>query len=110
MQEIVKMGEYIQLHNRSVIIFPEGTRSKTGLPKLFKRKGLLILLENAPNAWVLPISISNSWKLQRHGMFPIPVGTHIEIKVHPAIKVAGNDYNTLVDTIEKTIISEINSA
>jgi len=107
MQQIEKIGRYIQLYNRSVVIFPEGTRSRAGVPKPFKRKGLLSLLEHTPDAWVLPVSISNSWKLQRSGMFPIQTGTRFEMKVHPAIKVAGNDHNILIDQVERQVVSEI---
>lgn len=107
--QIIKMGKYIQQHNRGVVIFAEGTRSKDGMPKPFKRKGLLTLFEHAPDAWVLPVSINNSWKLQQYGMFPIPTGTHFQMRVHPAIKVGDQDRNTLIDSIESMIVSEINS-
>lgn len=106
-EQIEKIGKYIQQYKRSVVIFPEGTRSRTGIPKPFKRKGLLTLIEHAPEAWILPVSISNSWKLQRYGMFPIPVGTHLILKAHSAIKVAGNDPSELIDHVERLVISEI---
>jgi 1-acyl-sn-glycerol-3-phosphate acyltransferase len=32
--------EYIEKHHRSAVIFPEGTRSKTGKPKAFAQTGL----------------------------------------------------------------------
>ena len=105
--EIVKIGKYIQQYNRAVVIFPEGTRSRTGVPKPFKRKGLLTLFENAPDAWILPVSISNSWKLQRYGMFPIPIGTHFILKAHAAIKISGQDPAKLIDQVERLVISEI---
>lgn len=108
--EIEKIGKFIQQYNRAVVIFPEGTRSRTGVPKPFKRKGLLTLIENAPDAWILPVSISNSWKLQRYGMFPIPIGTHFKLKAHPAIKVAGNDPSELIDRVERIVLSEIETA
>jgi len=106
-EQIEKIGKYIQQYKRAVVIFPEGTRSRTGVPKPFKRKGLLTLMEHAPDAWVLPISISNSWKLQQFGMFPMPVGTHLIMKVHPPLQVAGNDPSALIDKVEQLIISEI---
>jgi 1-acyl-sn-glycerol-3-phosphate acyltransferase len=101
------MGHYIEAHNRAVVIFPEGTRSRTGQPKPFKRKGLLHLFEEAPDAWVLPVSINNSWKLQRYGMFPIPLGTAFRLKAHPPIKVSRHSPEALVDKVEALVVSEI---
>lgn len=109
-KEIERIGKYIQQYKRGVVIFPEGTRSRNGVPKPFKRKGLEQLLHQAPDAWVLPVSISNSWKLQRFGMFPIPIGTHFKMRVHPAIKITGRDTHELIDTIESLVVSAIDSA
>jgi len=104
---IARMGHYIEAHNRAVVIFPEGTRSRTGQPKPFKRKGLLHLFKEAPDAWVLPVSINNSWKLQRFGMFPIPLGTAFRLKAHPPIKVNRHNPEELVDKVEALVVSEI---
>src|SRR5690606_816859 len=57
------MGEYIEKYNRSTVIFPEGTRSKTGVPKKFSENGLKILYKYSPSAYIVPISINNSWKM-----------------------------------------------
>ena len=105
--QIEKMGTYIEEHNRSVVIYPEGTRSRDGVPKPFKRKGLLQLFEAAPSAYVVPVSINNSWKLQRFGMFPIPIGTHFRLKTHSALKVAEHDPTQLIELVENTVLSEI---
>ncbi len=102
-EEILKISQYISKHNRSVVIFPEGTRSKTSEPKPFKKKGLFILFENTPNAYVLPISISNSWRLQRYGLFPIPIGTQFKFKVHPALKVDDFSKEELLEMVENKI-------
>ncbi len=109
-REIKKVAEYITETNRSVVIFPEGTRSRDGIPKKFHRKGLITLFENAPDAYVLPISINNSWKLQRYGMFPIPMFTRLTFYVHPAIKVSDFDSEGLIDKVEVLIKSRIISA
>lgn len=103
-REIAKIASYIEEHNRSVVIFPEGTRSRTGHPKEFKRKGLETLFKNAPNAMVLPITVNNSWKLQRHGLFPIPLFTRLDFRTHPLIEVKDRDPNLLIEQIEETIV------
>nr|WP_236002876.1 lysophospholipid acyltransferase family protein [Luteirhabdus pelagi] len=106
-QQIQKIGRYIQEHKRSVVIFPEGTRSRDGVPKPFKRKGLLTLFKNAPDAHVLPVSISHSWRLQRFGMFPIPIGTHLIFIVHPSLKVSEYEPDALINEVEATVKSHI---
>lgn len=105
--ELVKFSKYLVKFNRSGIIFPEGTRSRNGVPKPFRRTGLLTLFKKAPSAYALPISISHSWKLQRNGMFPIPIGVKMKIEVHPALKVSDFTPDELIDTLESTITSKI---
>ena len=88
--ELTKLGSYIQAHNRSAVIFPEGTRSRDGHPKPFKTMGLKILIKAAPGALIVPISINNSWKLQRYGKFPMGLGAHLRFQVHPPMEIVGN--------------------
>lgn len=107
-EEIKKIARYISEHNRSVVIFPEGTRSRTGIPKTFKKKGLKILFENVPQAYVLPVSISGSWKLQKYGVFPIPLGTHLKFQFQEPIKVSDFNHDVLIDILEKQITNKVN--
>ena len=77
LREIAKLGEYIEKHKRSAIIFPEGTRSKTGHPKKFQPTGLKLLMKKSPSALIVPISINNSWKMMQYGKFPNGIGSLI---------------------------------
>ncbi|MDX1462106.1 MAG: lysophospholipid acyltransferase family protein [Marinirhabdus sp.] len=108
-RQIQRIAHYISEHNRAVVIFPEGTRSRDGAPKPFRRKGLLTLFEHAPDAVVLPISVSNSWKLQQHGMFPMPVGVHLKIKVHEPVTVSEFEPEPLIQLLEETIVAGISN-
>ena len=45
----------------SVVVAPEGTRSKNGVPKKFQARGLRTLFKGIPSAVVVPITINNSW-------------------------------------------------
>ncbi len=105
--EIIKIAKYVSKHNRSVVIFPEGTRSKDGTPKPFRKSGLLTLFKKAPDAYVLPVSISHSWKLQQHGMFPIPIGVRMQLIVHPSFKVSEHEPDALIDLVETQVKSSI---
>lgn len=107
--EIKKMADYISKHNRSVVIFPEGTRSRDGIPKPFKRKGLEILFSEARDAYVLPVSVNNSWKLQRYGTLPIPLGVQVTFDVHPALKVGDYPVHNLINLVEQQIIEKVHT-
>ncbi|WP_422082577.1 lysophospholipid acyltransferase family protein [Ulvibacterium sp.] len=96
--QIAKLGKYIQEHNRSAVIFPEGTRSRTGKPKKFQPMGLKILLRNAPSAFIVPISINNSWKMLRYGKFPYGIGNHLTFTVHSPIENKGNADKLIAQT------------
>ncbi|WP_224488362.1 lysophospholipid acyltransferase family protein [Robertkochia flava] len=107
LREIRKIAAYANEHGRSVVIFPEGTRSSKGKMKKFKRSGLQTLIEEMPEAQVIPISINNSWKTVRYGAFPMGIGNHITFDVHPSIEVSSATTEALIDQIESTIISSI---
>lgn len=105
--EIKKIAEYIENHNRSVVIFPEGTRSKTGAPKKFSETGLKILYQNAPSAYILPVTINNSWKLVKWGMFPMGLGNRLTYTLHPPLKVSDYSFEEILEKTEKAVVSEI---
>lgn len=105
---IIKFGEYIENNKRAAVIFPEGTRSKTGVPKPFQTKGLEIMIKKVPSATIVPISINNSWKMLRYGKFPMGIGNHLKFTVHQPIKIATFvDKQELIRSVEETISSNI---
>ena len=105
--EISKLSKYIEKNNRSAVIFPEGTRSKNGLPKKFAESGLKMLCKYAPSAYIVPISINNSWKMVKFGSFPMGLGTQIKFKIHTAIPVKDFTFEELMQKTENTIIESI---
>ena len=104
---IKEMADYIETHKRAVVIFPEGSRSRNGQTKPFKTKGLATLLENAPNAIIIPITINNSWKLLQYGKFPMGIGAHITFTVHNILKVNEHQTDDLIKLIEKQITDSV---
>lgn len=101
------LAEYIQKHHRAAVIFPEGTRSKTGKPKFFSENGLKILCKFAPDAYVVPLTINNSWKLFRFGMFPLGLFANLALYVHKPIKISDYDFKRLLELTEEKVISKI---
>ena len=93
----------------SAVIFPEGTRSRNGKPKPFKRKGLLSLMAHIPDGVIIPITINNSWKLSRYGSFPMGLGAKVDITVHTPVDYQNTDHKTCIADVEQTITDAIYS-
>lgn len=104
---IRQLGEYIEKYNRSAVIFPEGTRSRTGNPNPFAPTGLKILCKSAPSAVVVPVTINNSWKIVKYGIFPLGLGNHLTFTVHEPISVAGTPFDELFAQTESAVVSGI---
>ncbi len=104
---IKSLGEYIELHKRSAVIFPEGTRSKDGKPKEFATTGLKILCKAAPSAVVVPITINNSWKFVKYGFFPFGLGKRLIFTVHNPIKVSDFPFDEIMKKTETAIVEQI---
>lgn len=104
---IRKMAEYIETNKRSAVIFPEGTRSKTGKPRPFAENGLKILCKYAPSSCVVPVTINNSWKMTKWGYFPVGLGNHIELIIHDPVPVKGKPFTELFTQTEQTVAGSI---
>jgi 1-acyl-sn-glycerol-3-phosphate acyltransferase len=102
---IKELSEYIEKNNRSAVIFPEGTRSRTGKPKEFAVSGLKILCKYAPSAYVVPISINNSWKVVKYGFFPLGLGNRLIFTIHEALAVKDYDFEDLMQKTEKAVVN-----
>ena len=101
------LASYIDKHNRSAVIFPEGTRSKTGKPKEFAQTGLKILCKNTPSAYVVPISINNSWKVVKFGFFPLGLGNRLTFVLHKPLAVSEYDFAELMEKAESAVVKGI---
>src|SRR5690606_39728649 len=104
---IIKFSKYLEENNRSALIFPEGTRSKTEIPRKFHTKGLKVLIEYMPSALVVPITINNSWKMQKYGKFPMGLGAHIKFNIHKPLPVDSHSIEELLEIVEKNIKNDI---
>lgn len=102
---IKQAAEYISKYKRSVIIFPEGTRSKDGIPKKFAENGLNILCKYATDAYLVPISIRNSWKMTRYGIFPLGLGNKLEFIIHKPIAIKDEIFEKIFEQTEQAVVS-----
>lgn len=104
---IRKMGEYIEETKRAAVIFPEGTRSKDGKPRPFAENGLKILCKYAPSAYMVPVTINNSWKMTRWGSFPMGLGNKIILTIHEPIPVKDVPFSALFEQTEQAVVGRI---
>jgi 1-acyl-sn-glycerol-3-phosphate acyltransferase len=105
-KEIGRLGSLIEQTRSAAVIFPEGTRSRTGEMAPFQPAGIKILLKKAPSALVVPIYIHNTWTLNRYGSFPMSVGEHLCWNVLPAIEPAGKTPDEIVALAEASVRAE----
>ncbi len=105
--ELENFGKRIQQNNWSAAIFPEGTRSRNGDPKKFSVNGLKTIIKNNPNAYIVPISINNSWKVFKYGGFPLGLFTKIEIQTHKPINLLNRNVDEVLLETESIIKENI---
>lgn len=106
--EITKLGELIAKKNYAACIFPEGTRSRTGVMKKFKSGGIEALLKAAPNALLVPFVIDGNYKIEQNGMFPLGLGAKVRYKVLDPIEPAARNARELTEELESVIRKELN--
>lgn len=98
-----QFAEYLEANKYAGVIFPEGTRSKNGIPKSFSPNGLKTLIKYMPSAYIVPVTINNSWKIIENGYRPMNIGIRATWQTHKPIEVAGRDFDELLKEVEDTI-------
>lgn len=108
-KELLVFGKKINKNKWSSVIFPEGTRSRDGVPKKFSPNGLKILVKTNPEAYIVPISINNSWCAFKYGKFPLGLFKTITLKTHEPIKADSLKFEALLEKTETIIRNHINN-
>ena len=104
---LLDFGRYLEENKYAGVIFPEGTRSRTGVPKRFSSNGMKMLVQSAPSAYIVPVTINNSWKLLKHGNFPLELGVHLRFDVHKPLKASDFDFDDLFNQVEETVTKAV---
>ena len=87
----------------SVIIFPEGARSKDGNIKAFKKGGFMLALKSKRP--IVPVTILGSRSILPKGSLKVQTGK-ILVRVHPPIETTGFTIKT-IDGLMETVRSVI---
>jgi hypothetical protein len=68
---------------------------------------LKVLCKYAPSAYVVPVTINNSWKMTRWGSFPFGIGNKIILTIHYPIPVKDMSFSEIFAKTEQTIVRVI---
>ena len=101
--ELVKFATRMKDNNWSAMIFPEGTRSQDGKVKKFQSAGVATLLKKCPNALLVPVAITDSWKMIQYGMYPMNTFTPMKWEILEPIEPNTGTVEELVSEIEGRI-------
>ena len=106
--ELENFAKRIHENKWSAVIFPEGTRSRDGNPKAFATGGLKAIINHNPEAYIVPITINNSWKIFKYkGGFPFGVFSPITVETHAPIPLKDADISQVLKTVEAQIKRKI---
>lgn len=96
-----------QERNVSIVIFPEGTRSRDGRLKEFKRGGTVMMLSAAKDLPMVATTVSGSWRLAEKNMFPVPFGSHVRIRFADPVERTPGDADEMLVRAEAEIRSTL---
>lgn len=107
-EKLKNFGKFLKENNFSGLIFPEGTRSRNGQLKPFKTKGVEAIISEIPHGYIVPITINNSWKILRYGVFPLGLGSKPNFIAHSPIAIEGKTAETILEEARKVIEKSLN--
>ncbi|GAA4442700.1 lysophospholipid acyltransferase family protein [Ravibacter arvi] len=109
--EIARLGKHIQENNFSAVIFPEGTRTQSGIMKPFAVGGLATLLKRAPGALIVPVAIQGTGALNpTRGIFPLVSFTKLSWTSLEGIEPAGHTAEELTQMARNAIQQQLDLA
>lgn len=108
---IADLTRRIRDEKLTVVIFPEGTRSKNGKMKTFKVGGLRELVKGAPNVPILPVTSFGGSELFRRSLRPIVRDVELGMVFHsPVTAPSAEDevgFTSFVKDLESVIASAL---
>ncbi|GLU51990.1 lysophospholipid acyltransferase family protein [Dyadobacter frigoris] len=105
--EISRLGKLINDTTGSAIIFPEGTRTASGIMKPFVPGGVAMLLKRAPNALIIPVAVDGTGRFNPKGIFPLKSFSKLSWTALPAIEPAGRKAEEILLEAQEAIQREL---
>ena len=97
----LQLSAYVLRHGKILLVFPEGSRSRDGGIKEFK-KGVGIIAREL-NIPIVPVAISGTYEMLPSGkLFPKP--SHVRVSFGKPIHPGGTDYDGIVKTLYGEVV------
>lgn len=106
-RSIKNTAKTAQERDVSVVIFPEGTRSRDGSLQRFHASGVRALLGSASRLEVVPVAIDGSWRLLARNLLPVPFGTRVKVKLGAPIGRRSGDAAEIAERAEAWIAESL---
>jgi len=97
-KSIDKASQIVKEKGFSFLIFPEGTRSRTGSLQPFKRGGFFLAFDS--QAPIVPVTINGTYELMPRGSFFVKRGK-IKVDFHKPLPVGRYDQDKLPSLVER---------
>ena len=105
--DIVEKMRRLVGESSSLIVFPEGTRSRDGAVGRFKKGSFLVAMD--AGLPVVPVSITNSRNVMRKGELMVCPG-EVELTIHPPVPTAGVPRDHVLDFADRIRTSVVSAA
>jgi 1-acyl-sn-glycerol-3-phosphate acyltransferase len=105
-RSIARAVRMIREQGYSFLIFPEGTRSRSGKLQRFRRGGFFLALETG--AAIVPVTISGTFELMPKGQKYARRGS-VRVAFHDPIQTAGCTIETMAGLMEKVKVTILSS-
>lgn len=107
---IEELGRRVREDRWTVVIYPEGTRSRDGRMRPWKTGGLRTLLACAPGVPILPVTSSGGSRLFLHGMKPLVRGVPLVFTIHPPMAPPDPSDDAAFEDLVRRLQATIESA
>lgn len=105
--EILRLGKLIHDTTGAAIIFPEGTRTASGVMKPFIPGGVATLLKKAPNALIVPVAVDGTGVFNPKGIFPLRSFSKLSWTALTPIEPAGRKVEEILLEAQEAIRAEL---
>ena len=105
--DIVQKMRRLVGESSSLIVFPEGTRSRDGAVGRFKKGSFLVAMD--AGLPVVPVSITNSRNVMRKGEVMVCPG-EVELTIHPPVPTAGRPRDEVLEFADRIRASVASAA